>query len=628
MSDADGATSSEAPASSTTGAKSKPAVDSSPMADAGQTQTESSAPRISPWEHACQAAALFAVDPIGSAGISVRALPGPVRDLWLDLLRELLPADKPFRRIPLHIADGRLLGGLDLSATLRAGRPITERGLLAEADGGVVLLAMAERVAASTAAHLSAALDNHEVLVERDGITARTPTRFGVIALDEGANDEEQLPHTLVDRFAMLLDLNAIAWRDALPPDYVPEDILAAGKRLAEVQVPETMLEAICGTALALGVDSLRASLAALRVARAAAALAQRDQVEVEDVSAAARLVLAPRATRLPMPDQPDEQPPEEPPPPEENQDDNQDNQSPEQEIDKPLEDVVLESAEAAIPANLLAMLQMGALRSRSRTSGKSGASQSGSLRGRPAGTRRGAPGAGARLSIIETLRAAAPWQRLRRSERESAGKGTDVLVEVRHDDFRVTRYKQRSETTTIFVVDASGSAALHRLAEAKGAVELLLADCYVRRDRVAMIAFRGPRAELLLPPTRSLVRAKRGLAGLPGGGGTPLACGIDAAVDLADGVQRRGGTPVVVLLTDGRANVTREGIGGRAQATEDAIASARAFRVAELKALVVDVSPRPRPDAEKLAQEMGAVYLPLPRADAAALSNAVQAVS
>jgi magnesium chelatase subunit D len=577
MSDADGATSSEAPASSTTGAKSKPAVDSSPMADAGQTQTESSAPRISPWEHACQAAALFAVDPIGSAGISVRALPGPVRDLWLDLLRELLPADKPFRRIPLHIADGRLLGGLDLSATLRAGRPIAERGLLAEADGGVVLLAMAERVAASTAAHLSAALDNHEVLVERDGITARTPTRFGVIALDEGANDEEQLPHTLVDRFAMLLDLNAIAWRDALPPDYVPEDILAAGKRLAEVQVPETMLEAICGTALALGVDSLRASLAALRVARAAAALAQRDQVEVEDVSAAARLVLAPRATRLPMPDQPDEQPPEEPPPPEENQDDNQDNQSPEQEIDKPLEDVVLESAEAAIPANLLAMLQMGALR---------------------------------------------------RSERESAGKGTDVLVEVRHDDFRVTRYKQRSETTTIFVVDASGSAALHRLAEAKGAVELLLADCYVRRDRVAMIAFRGPRAELLLPPTRSLVRAKRGLAGLPGGGGTPLACGIDAAVDLADGVQRRGGTPVVVLLTDGRANVTREGIGGRAQATEDAIASARAFRVAELKALVVDVSPRPRPDAEKLAQEMGAVYLPLPRADAAALSNAVQAVS
>jgi magnesium chelatase subunit D len=205
---------------------------------------------------------------------------------------------------------------------------------------------------------------------------------------------------------------------------------------------------------------------------------------------------------------------------------------------------------------------------------------------------------------------------------------GGEVLVEVRQDDFRITRYKQRSETTTIFVVDASGSAALHRLAEAKGAVELLLADCYVRRDRVAMVAFRGPGAELLLPPTRSLVRAKRSLAGLPGGGGTPLAAGIDAAVELADGVQRRGGTPVVVLLTDGRANVSREGIGGRAQAAEDALASARAFRVADLKALVVDMSPRPRPDAEKLAHEMGAVYLPLPHADAAALSGAVQAVA
>ncbi len=581
------------------------------------------------WDDACQAAALFAVDPVGTGGISMRALPGPVRDIWVELLRELLPPEEPFRRIPLHIADGRLLGGLDLAATLHAGRPVAERGLLAEADGGVLLLAMAERIARNTAAHLSAALDSQEVLVERDGITARTPTRFGVVALDEGANDEEQVPTTLKDRFAILLDLNDIPYNAAQAPDEDLDAILRARQRLPQVQVPEDMLEAICGTALALGVDSLRASLFAQRIACAAAALAGRDAVIMDDVSTAARLVLGPRATRIPMPDTPeDQQQPEEPPPPEENQDDDENSQSPEQEIDKPLDDVVLEAAQAAIPDNLLAMLKMGAMRSRSRTHGKSGASQSGSLRGRPAGTRRGEPGAGARLAVIDTLRAAAPWQRLRRQERQVQGTGGDVLVEVRQDDFRVTRYKQRSETTTIFVVDASGSAALHRLAEAKGAVELLLADCYVRRDRVAMVAFRGPRAELLLPPTRSLVRAKRSLAGLPGGGGTPLAAGIDAALDLADGVQRRGGTPVVVLLTDGRANVTREGIGGRAQATEDALASARAFRVADLKALVVDMSPRPRPDAEKLAREMGAVYLPLPHADAAALSGAVQAVA
>ena len=611
----------------------QPPADAAVVAAAEQAEAERRAQIAARWSDACLAAALFALDPVAAGGINVRALPGPVRDLWLEFLRELLPPDEPFRRVPLHIADGRLLGGLDLAATLHAGRPVAERGLLAEADGGVVLLAMAERVARSTAAHLSAALDTQEVLVERDGITARTPTRFGVIALDEGANDEEQVPTTLKDRFAILLDLNDIPYNAAMPPDEDAASIQRARRRLPGVSVPEAMLEAICGTALALGVESLRASLFAQRIACAAAALGGRDVVEMDDVSAAARLVFAPRATRIPMPDPPEDQQPEEPPPPEENQDDEQqDDQTPEQDIDKPLEDVVLESAQAAIPDNLLAMLKMGALRSRSHSSGKSGASQSGSLRGRPAGTRRGEPGAGARLAVIDTLRAAAPWQRLRRAEREQQARlgsgGSDVLVEVRQDDFRITRYKQRSETTTIFVVDASGSAALHRLAEAKGAVELLLADCYVRRDRVAMVAFRGPGAELLLPPTRSLVRAKRSLAGLPGGGGTPLAAGIDAAVELADGVQRRGGTPVVVLLTDGRANVNREGIGGRAQAAEDAQASARAFRAAELKALVVDMSPRPRPDAETLAQAMGAVYLPLPHADAAALSGAVQAVA
>ncbi|EIC22920.1 magnesium chelatase subunit D [Thiorhodovibrio frisius] len=632
-----------------------PAARSESGAPAAQHPPEPApAQRPDLWQDACMAAALFAVDPAGVAGLSVRALPGPVRDLWLEMLREFLPPETPLRRIPLHIADGRLLGGLDLSATLRAGRPIAERGLLAEVDGGVVLLAMAERVARSTAAHLSAVLDAGEILLERDGLTARTPTRFGVVALDEGADDDERLPNTLIDRFSLLIDLNPLSWRDVqtLPPDVELADILAARARLPKVRVDDDALDALCGTALALGVDSLRPTLAAVRVARVAAALAGREQLAPEDISLAARLVLAPRATRLPMPEQPEDEMPEEPPPPEENQDDSEQDKSPEQEIDKPLEDQVLESAEAAIPADLLAQLQLGALRARSRTSGKSGATQSGSLRGRPAGTRRGEPSATARLNVIETLRAAAPWQRIRRTEREQESqqqKGAQSAsvakqsgrksrsrkpleaprprVEVRLDDFRVTRYKHRSETTTIFVVDASGSAALHRLAEAKGAIELLLADCYVRRDRVAMIAFRGAMAELLLPPTRSLVRAKRSLAGLPGGGGTPLAMAIETAVDLADSIQRRGGTPVVVFLTDGRANVARDGTGGRAQAGEDAMNAARLFRTAELTAVVIDVSPRPRTEAEQLAREMAAVYLPLPHADASALSNAVKAV-
>jgi magnesium chelatase subunit D len=200
--------------------------------------------------------------------------------------------------------------------------------------------------------------------------------------------------------------------------------------------------------------------------------------------------------------------------------------------------------------------------------------------------------------------------------------------VLVRREDFHVSRFRQRRETTTLFVVDASGSAALHRLAEAKGAVELLLADCYVRRDKVALMAFRGNvGAELLLPPTRSLVRAKRCLAGLPGGGGTPLAAALDAARLLTEDVARRGGTPLAVFLTDGRANIARDGSPGRERAAADARAAAALWRASGVGALWLDTSPQPQPQARELAQAMGARYLPLPHADAQQMSRVVTAL-
>ncbi len=255
-------------------------------------------------------------------------------------------------------------------------------------------------------------------------------------------------------------------------------------------------------------------------------------------------------------------------------------------------------------------------MRQRARGGGQ-GAFQKSGRRGRPSGVRRGEPRAGERLNLVETLRAAAPWQRLRGAVRPR--------VQVRAEDFHLTRYRERRETTAIFVVDASGSAALHRLAEAKGAVELLLADCYVRRDKVAVVAFRGRGAELLLPPTRSLVRAKRSLAGLPGGGGTPLAAALEAAAALAEGVRRRGDTPLVVLLTDGRANVGLDGQGGRAQAEADALAAARRLRGAGHTVLLIDTAPQPAPQAARLAEALAARYLPLPHAGSQAMSQAVR---
>jgi magnesium chelatase subunit D len=180
----------------------------------------------------------------------------------------------------------------------------------------------------------------------------------------------------------------------------------------------------------------------------------------------------------------------------------------------------------------------------------------------------------------------------------------------------------------TIFAVDASGSAALNRLAEAKGAVELLLADCYIRRDQVAVIAFRGRTAELLLPPTRSLVRAKRSLGSLPGGGGTPLAAAIDASVALAVQAQRRGETPTLVMLTDGRANVARNGAAGREAAHGDALRASLRVRLMGIKALFIDTSPRANALANELAAAMHAQYVPLPFANSHALSDIVSAAA
>lgn len=574
------------------------------------------------WDDAALAAALFAVDPFGTGGVALRSLSGPVRDRWQQLLREYLPPGAPYRKLPIHVTDGRLLGGLDLAATLRTGRPVAERGILAEADGGVVVIATAERTGVGMAARIGAALDAGEVFVERDGIALRMQTRIGVVALDEAMADDEAPPAALLDRLAFHLDLSSIRMEQATRPPITATIVAGARARLARVTADENIIKALCGAALMLGIDSLRAPILALRVARAAAALAARDEVADGDARIAARLVLGPRATQIP-----EALPPEPPPPEEEEQ---KQEEKPQEPNEQELQEILLEAAQAAIPAGLLAQLQLAGGRPRTQSSGRAGMLKQSVLRGRPIGTRAGDPRTGARLNLVETLRVAAPWQRLRRQEVLAARKpgANGKRVEVRRDDFRVNRYKQRTETTTIFVVDASGSAALHRLGEAKGAVNLLLADCYVRRDRVALLAFRGTVADLMLPPTNSLVRAKRSLAGLPGGGGTPVAAAIDAAMALADAVKRKGQTPIVIMLTDGRANITRDGKPDRPRAEEDALAAARLMRAARITALLVDTSPRPQAQAQRLAAEMGARYLPLPFADAATLSRAVKSAA
>ncbi len=546
------------------------------------------------------AARLCAIDP-RLGGMIVRG-GNDLRAELLDDLHQALPPGAPARRVPSHIDDERLLGGIDLTATLALGKPVTRIGLLAEAHGGMVVVPMAERLSDAMAGRIAAVIDTGELVVERDGATLRAPAQFVLVALDDGIEPDERCAPALAERVAFWIDLTDAdprAPRAALPcePDAV-------------VPVDDAMTM-LATTAAALGVDSARGVLFAWRTARALAHAHGRDAITRGDLAFAARMVLAPRATRMP-PAPPEAAPePDLPPPPPET--DSGDDQSGEP---APVDDLVLEAALAALPKDVLARIADGAARCGRTTNQRGrGERRKSAQRGRPKGTLAGTPGGGRRLSLIDTLRAAAPWQKLR---------GAGDRVAIRRDDLRVRRFETRTEVLTIFAVDASGSAAVARLAEAKGAVELLLAEAYVKRAHVALVAFRGTTAELVLPPTRSLTRARRMLAELPGGGGTPLAAGLNAARELAEAARTRGRTPYLIVLTDGRANIAVDGRAVRSQAETDALSAARAIRLTGIGVAFVDTSARPRPEGAALAAAMGARYLPLPRADATAMHAAI----
>ncbi|MFO0690334.1 MAG: magnesium chelatase subunit D [Myxococcota bacterium] len=607
------------------------------------------------WLRAAHVLALHAIDPTGTGGVVLRGRPGPARSAWLARLAELLPSGARVRRVPPEVAIGRLVGGLDLAATLTAGRPVIEQGLLAAADGGALVLPLAERLQPAVAGAIAQALDTGSVQVERDGLSERQPARFGVIALDEG-EDEQRPPVLLRDRLAFEVDLSTLRLAD-FDPDALPaaEDVARARGRFADTGADDEALRILGEASIALGVASLGALQRALRAARADAALRGVPCVDEEALRTAVELVLLPRATRFPVASAPEEEtgesgPGEAPDEADVARDEGGAGDEPREPVPRsdaseageqappdstPAAERVLAAVRAAMPGDLLDRLEAaGAGKpSRQRTdSGRSAIRVLGSGRGRPVGARRGRPDGRARIALVDTLRAAAPWQPLRRGQSpipapsgEAREPGASGLrrIEIRRDDFHVVRTRPRVRTTTIFAVDASGSTATSRLAEAKGAVERLLAESYVRRDAVAMIAFRGHRAQILLPPTRSLVRAKRELGALPAGGGTPLASGILLVLEVAEQVRRAGGRPIAVFLSDGQANVAADGSLGRGAAHASALEAARRLRSAGITALFVDTSPRPRDVSREIADAMGAAWMLLPRSPAEALAAA-----
>jgi magnesium chelatase subunit D len=575
---------------------------------------------------------MLAVDP-ALRGVALAAPAGSGKSALLHGMRELQP-DLPWVELPLGCDSEALLGGLDLEATLQQGRRVIRSGALARAHGGFLLAESCNLMDDGSANTLLGALEDGVVRIEREGLSLRSPAEFRLLT---SFDPSEGAPRAhLLDRLGMIVMMPTIRAGEArasivrrhLQPDaetWSDEAQLLRGliesarEQLPRIKLGDAQRRELIRTADALGVQGHRADLFAIRVARASAALGLRDEVQREDLELAARLVLLPRATRQPEQSAsapPPESPtPESTPPPEARDEMDSDSKPLPSEEELELAEEVLESLAVELPD---ALASLSFARQRSGRSGSRGATSG--QRGRHVSSVPGLP-RGQRLDVIATLRAAARWQRVRTRRRQG--------IALTSDDFRIKKYRSKAGALFIFAVDASGSMALNRMRQAKGAVHALLEQAYVNRDRVALLAFRGHEADLLLPPTGSVELLRRAVDQLPTGGGTPLAASLVASLEVAEQAKRRGfGNIVLVLLTDGRANVglkaDRSGVDTEVKQLAHAVAATG------IRSLVIDTqrSFLSQGNATQLARALAGDYLYLPNAQGTAIAAAARQVA